>query len=199
MVSRCLWRPPYRGLEIAFAPVQLGNTLWRVRIPQVYGQCLYFFDRNLLNIGKNGDGSSLQAPSLIMSMENIAEINCLTLVDGLTQGMADRLTDEQIKEFSEWCHTAIVGLSWFVNLFWRTRYGDNNMFVTAFRDYSASTDSLLNGRYAQSRWDILQTVEKIIKGLRNIAGIGKPWNTIGRVMPSSCPWPCLPDNHGWWV
>lgn len=87
--------------KIAFAPVRLGNALWRFRIPQVYGQCQYFFDRNLATIGTNGDGSSLQASSPIMSMENVAEINCLTLVDGLTQGMADRLTDEQIADFSQ--------------------------------------------------------------------------------------------------
>lgn len=159
--------------KIASAPVRLGNALWHVQIPQVYGTCRYFMDRNLANLGKNGDGSPLQRTSLIMGMERLAELNILTLVEDLPQGMATRLTAEQLLEFSEWFHTTVVGLSWFVNLFWRVQYRDNDLFATAFRDYGASTDSLLNGRYAQSRWDSAQAIEKIIKGLRHIAGIDK--------------------------
>lgn len=51
------------------------------------------------------------------------------------------------------------------------------MFVIGFRDYVSSTNNLLNGRYGQSKWDASQAVEKIIKGLRNIAGVGNQTDT----------------------
>lgn len=156
-----------------FAPVRLGNALWRMRIPQRHGlSCWFFADRNLDNLGKNGDGKPLRKDSLIVATKERAHVNCLCLVEDLTQGMASRLRDPEIAEFLDICRFAIVGLSWLVNLFWHVEYNDGGLLFTAFRDYAASTDSLLNGRYEQSRWDSAQAVEKIIKGLRTIAGQG---------------------------
>ncbi|MHB8392299.1 MAG: HEPN domain-containing protein [Acidobacteriaceae bacterium] len=160
--------------KIGFVPVQLGNTLWRVRIPQAHGPCLYLTDRNLANRGQNGDGKPLRKDSLIATMEKTAEVNCLCLVEDLTQGMATRLSDEQIAEFLEVCRIAIVGLSCLVHLFWMVQYLDGGLFYTVYRDYEASTDSLLNGRYPQSRWDSAQAVEKLLKGLLRVCGVTFP-------------------------
>ena len=160
--------------KLGCAPIRLGNALWRVRIPQRCGlPCWFFANRNLDNLGKNGDGKPLRKDSLIVATKERAHVNCLCLVEDLTQGMARRLSDEEIAGFLDICRFAIVGLSWLVNLFWRVQYNDGGLFFTAFRDYAASTDSLLNGRYEQSRWDSEQAVEKIIKGLRNVSGAGE--------------------------
>ncbi len=164
--------------KLGCAPIRLGNALWRVRIPQRCGlPCWFFADRNLDNLGKNGDGKPLRKDSLIVATKERAHVNCLCLVEDLTQGMAKRLSDEEIAGFLDICRFAIVGLSWLVNLFWRVYYNDGGLFFTAFRDYAASTDSLLNGRYEQSRWDSEQAVEKILKGLFLVAKGKKHRNT----------------------
>ena len=155
--------------KLGFVPVRLGNALWRMRIPQAYGRCLYFADRNLTNLGQNGDGKALREDSLIVAAERTADVNCLSLVEDLTQGMARRLRDEEIARFLAVCYFAIVGLSWVVNLFWHVQYNDGGLFFIAFRDYAASTDSLFNGRREQSRQDSTQAAEKILKGLFHVA------------------------------
>ena len=155
--------------KLGFVPVRLGNALWRMRIPQAYGRCLYFADRNLTNLGQNGDGKALREDSLIVAAERTADVNCLSLVEDLTQGMARRLRDEEIARFLAVCYFAIVGLSWVVNLFWHVQYNDGGLFFIAFRDYAASTDSLFNGRGEQSRQDSTQAAEKILKGLFHVA------------------------------
>ena len=155
--------------KLGFAPVRLGNALWRMRIPQAHGRCLYFADRNLANLGQNGDGKALQEDSLIVAAERTAAVNCLCLVEDLTQGMARRLGDEEIARFLAACRFAIVGLSWLVNLFWHVQYNDGGLFFIAFRDYAASTDGLFNGRREQSRQDSTQAAEKILKGLFHVA------------------------------
>ena len=155
--------------KLGFVPVRLGNALWRMRIPQAYGRCLYFADRNLTNLGQNGDGKALREDSLIVAAERTADVNCLSLVEDLTQGMARRLRDEEIARFLAVCYFAIVGLSWVVNLFWHVQYNDGGLFFIAFRDYAASTDSLFNGLGEQSRQDSTQAAEKILKGLFHVA------------------------------
>ena len=155
--------------KIGFVPVRLGNALWLVRIPQTHGPCLYFTDRNLDNPGQNGDGKPLRGDSLIATMEQMAEVNCLCLVENLTRGMATRLSDAQLQEFVEFCRVAIDGLYCLVKLFWHVQHNDNGQFFIAYRDYASSTDNLLNGRYEQSRHDSTQAVEKLLKGLFHVA------------------------------
>lgn len=155
--------------ELGFAPVELGNSIWRFSVPQTYGgNCEYMLDRNLENCGVDSDGNPIKKGDMIYSIEIPPKINCLACVDGLTQGMANRLSDAQLNAFLEWCRITIIGLSWFVHLFWRASYDDRRLFYTAFCDYQSSCINLLQGRYSQSRWDSTQAVEKLIKGLLNV-------------------------------
>ncbi|MHB1280571.1 MAG: HEPN domain-containing protein [Acidithiobacillus sp.] len=155
-----------------FAPVELGNAIWRFWVPQTYGgKCAYILDRNLENCGIDSDGNPIKKGGIIYSIGNPPKINCLACVDGLQQGMANRLSDAQLNAFLEWCRITITGLSWFVDLFWRVSYDDKRLFYTAFCDYQSSCINLLQGRYSQSRWDSTQAVEKLIKGFFNVLSI----------------------------
>jgi HEPN domain-containing protein len=155
--------------ELGFAPVELGNAIWRFWVPQTYGgKCEYILDRNLENCGVDSDGNPIKKGGMIYSIGSPPKINCLACVDGLQQGMANRLRNEQLNAFLEWCRITITGLSWFVHLFWLVSYDDKRLFYTAFCDYQSSCINLLQGRHSQSRWDSTQAVEKLIKGLLNV-------------------------------
>lgn len=155
--------------ELGFATVELGNAIWRFSVPQTYGgNCEYILDRNLENYGVDSDGNPIKKGDMVYSMEITPKINCLACVDGLTQGMANRLNNAQLNTFIDWCHITVSGLSWFVHLFWLVSYNDKRLFYTAFRDYQSSCTNLLQGRYSQSRWDSAQAVEKLIKGFLNV-------------------------------
>lgn len=122
--------------ELGFAPVELGNAIWRFSVPQTYGgKCEYMLDRNLDNFGTDSDGNPLKKGTMIYAtgipVKKIT-INCLSCVDDLPQGMTNRLSDAQLNAFLEWCRITITGLSWFVDLFWRVSYDDKHLFYTAF-------------------------------------------------------------------
>lgn len=151
---------------IGYVPVHLGNALWRVRVPIIIqGQCMYFVDRDLCRIGINGTGEVLRKDSMLFGEPKPAQVNSLWLVEGLLQAMADRLSDSHLNDFRVLCNETLVGAGRFA---WLSRRGV--LLDTAYRDYAASTDNLLNGRLPQSRWDAEQAVEKTIKGLLTRAG-----------------------------
>lgn len=158
--------------ELGFAVVKLGNALWRFSVPQVFGgPCEYVIDKNIRWFGTDCEGNSLCKGSMVYDLgvpvQNI-KINILACVDELPQGMASRLSDEQLSEFFQWFYTTITGLSWFVNLFWRVDYGDDRLFYMAHRDCQSSCANLLQGRYPQSRWDSTQSAEKLLKGILKV-------------------------------
>lgn len=140
-----------------FAPVRLGNNVWRVRAGLTYGRIRLYVDRNLLNKGAD-QGSGSVAPTS----------NVLCEVDGLPQGVADRLSDSSLREYFDFY------LFMFESLQWRDGLPRTELLNMAGADYDESTASVLGGRYGQARWAAQQAVEKTLKGLLAIAGTKFP-------------------------
>ncbi|WP_210668546.1 HEPN domain-containing protein [Pseudomonas protegens] len=133
-------------------PAKIGNAIWRVRLCEWSGTVNFFAHRNLGNRG-NQKGTTKERPSL----------NILTAVDNLTQGMIDRLSDEEIISHHRYHIFALHALEW------RNNLPATNLFEAAKDDYSSSTEDVLSDRYSQSRWASQQCVEKTLKGFLELA------------------------------
>lgn len=140
-----------------FAPTRLGNALWRVRFGVIYGTVRLFVDRNLKNqgiqLGSQGAGASF---------------NVLCAIEGLPQGLVDRLPDKALREYFDF-HCLMHA-----NLQWRESLPPTDLLLMAQADYDESTASVLGGRFGQARWAAQQAVEKTLKGLLTIAGTPYP-------------------------
>lgn len=140
-----------------FAPVRLGNDVWRVRAGISFGTVQLFIDRNLLNRGVQlGVGGV------------VASHNVLSEVEELPQGFADRLTDVALREYFDFY------VFMFESLQWRDELPRTELLRMASADYDESTASVLGGRYGQARWAAEQSVEKTLKGFLTIAGTSFP-------------------------
>ena len=149
--------------NVASVPIRLGNAIWNLRLPRPFGIGAVdgFLDRNLTNIGVDYEGRPLQENDPI---GHGCRVNCLNFIRDFPQGLASRLTDAQLDEFTDVFRASMAGVSALIGLFMFVNHGDENLFYTAFRDYASSTDNLLRFRLPQSRWDASQAAEKIIKG-----------------------------------
>lgn len=136
-------------------PVRLGNALWRLRYPLVFGTVTFTLSRHLS--AKTVGGPSAQAGS-----------NMLEWVEGLTPALAERLDDSQLEQFARFF------LSAFETLIWRDSLPDTPLFEVARKDYDASTADLLGRRYGQARWGAQQAVEKSFKAVLQHSGIAFP-------------------------
>lgn len=140
-----------------FAPVRLGNDVWRVRAGMSFGYVQLFVDRNLLN------------PGVHLAVRGaVASCNVLCEVEGLPQGFADRLSDAAMREYFNFY------VFMFESLQWRDELPRTELLGMANADYDESTASVLGGRHGQARWAAEQAVEKTLKGLLTIAGTGFP-------------------------
>ncbi|MGV8570092.1 MAG: HEPN domain-containing protein [Pseudomonas asiatica] len=148
-------------------PAKIGNAIWRVRLCEWAGTVNFFAHRNLGNRG-NQKGTNNERPSL----------NILTLVDNLTQGMIDRLSDTEIINHHRYHMFALHALEW------RNNLPATNLFETAKDDYSSSTEDILSDRYSQSRWASQQCVEKTLKGFLELAGEKYPKGAQGHDLSS---------------
>ncbi len=138
-----------------FAPARLGNSLWKVRAGVTYGTVQLFVDRNLSNHGKTFSGGHNPGP---------ATLNILCAVEGLPQGLVDRLPDSALRahmDFHILMHEALQ---------WRESLPQTELFGMAHHDYDECTSAVLGGRYGQARWAAEQAVEKTLKGLLKIGG-----------------------------
>lgn len=140
-----------------FFPARLGNALWRVRAGVGYGRFRFFIDRNIQNQGAS------------MGTHNIeATRNVLCEVENLPQGLANRLSEEELGRHFH-LHIAI-----WQSLQWRAQLPRTELLSMAHHDYDESTASALGGRYGQTRWAAQQAVEKTIKGLLAIGSTTFP-------------------------
>ncbi|MFM0441686.1 hypothetical protein PQQ84_35275 [Paraburkholderia strydomiana] len=163
-----------------FAPARLGNSVWRVRAALTYGKVRLFADRNLQKKGNTFAGGA---------MAGEASANILTSVDGLTQGVADRLPDSALHEHMEFhllMHEALQ---------WRDHLPNTELLGMARHDYDECTSAVLARRYGQARWAAEQAVEKTLKGLLKIGRTafpsgGKNGHSLAHVAQ------LLEDNHG---
>lgn len=133
-----------------FAPARLGNALWRVRASVTFGTVRLFVDRNLQNRGRTFAGGHNPGP---------ATYNLLCAVEGLPQGLVDRLPDQALREHAEF------HLLMHESLQWRDSLPKTELFGMAHDDYDECTSAVLGGRYGQARWAAEQAIEKTLKGL----------------------------------
>ena len=143
--------------SLSHIPVLLGNDVWRARIVLVYGRTQMFVDRNLYN-----RGNRMGTPG------RPATFNILCAVEGLTQELADRLSDTELERYASLTQVAYKALVW------REGLPPMQLLTAARGDYSSSTDDALARRHAQARWGAQQAVEKTLKGLLTLARIPFP-------------------------
>ncbi len=137
-------------------PVRLGNGVWRAHFPVIYGQVELFADRNLQNAG------------IEIGTKSAASFNVLCSIQDLPRGLADRLTDAELQEFSQFY------VQTFETFIWRSGLPRADLLEMAYKDQEASTEDVLAHRYGQARWGAQQAVEKTIKGLLAIGGTAFP-------------------------
>lgn len=143
-----------------YAPIKLGNAVWRVRFGGIFGSVYLFADRNLMNRG-----------AMPGSRDVDASFNILCAVEELTQGLAKNLSEAELYEYFQFYKFG------FENLMWRYDLPSTTLLDIAKKDYDASTQDVLAHGYSQARWGAGQAVEKTIKGLLTIAGT--PFPTSG--------------------
>lgn len=138
-------------------PVRLANTVWKVRAPVIFGQVMFFVNPNLENRGR--PSGTRVAP---------ATGNLLCQVVGLPQGLASKLSPEELHDFGTFAVSCIEALRW------RSSALKAKPFDVARADYEASTEDLVSGRYGQARWGAQQATEKTFKGILSAAGKSYP-------------------------
>jgi HEPN domain-containing protein len=168
LMAKCLrWYERYYGEQLksdfayGFAPVKLGNAIWRVRAAVTYGTVTLFADRNLSNRGVTMDGRGAGA-----------FVNVLGAIEGFPQGLADRLSDAALQEHLQF-HVFIHNV-----LQWREELPRTELLNMARADYDSSTADILGRRYGQARWAAQQAVEKTLKGMLKVASL--PFPTGGK-------------------
>lgn len=136
-------------------PVRLGNALWRLRFPLVFGTVAFFASRQL-------------TPEALKGQLQQASNNMLDCVEGLTPAMAARLDDVQLDQFAQFFIDSLGTLQW------RDSLPDLPLLEMASKDYDASTADLLGRRYGQARWGAQQAVEKTLKAVLKHSGVAVP-------------------------
>lgn len=136
-------------------PVRLGNALWRLRFPLVYGTATFTVSRRL----------SVKATTCLSAQ---AGSNMLKYMEGLTPALAERLDNAQLTQFAQFFTSS------FQTLIWRDSLPGAPLFEVARKDYEASTADLLCRRYGQARWGAQQATEKTFKALLNHRGTAFP-------------------------
>lgn len=127
--------------------ISIRRTLWRVRLPIVFGTVTVFVDRNL---DKEHRGGAL---------------NVLQSIEGFTQAYANRLHDEEIGRIVEESHMAYLAIEVLNGL------SHHVFFEQARMDYEHSVDALMSGfSWSKARWETAQCAEKVLKGLLASAG-----------------------------
>ena len=164
LMAKCIrWYELFYGEQLksdfayGFAPVRLGNALWRARAFVTYGSVALFADKNLSNQGLTLGGPGIQA-----------SCNVLCAIDDLPQGLASRLTEADLREHLDF------HVSMHENLQWRDSFPHTELLDMARADHDTSTADVLGHRYGQARWAAQQSIEKTLKGLLKLAGTPFP-------------------------
>ena len=137
--------------EIGFFLLPLSSRTWKVRIPFFYGSAHVYIDRRL-GIGPKGN---------IISRGPIP-INILDGFEGITQGYANSLSDEELRFIGDEFPVAFDAL----NLLDRLDHGQA-LHHQARADYNHSVEALagIARAYGKARRDIATCAEKTMKGL----------------------------------
>lgn len=144
-------------MAYGYAPFRLGNAVWKIRFGFIIGRVALFLDKNLGNRGINTGHANTPA-----------SYNILCAVEGLPQGMADKLSEPMLKEYVNFYLSSLQSLQW------RDELPNTDLLCAARSDYDQSTGDVMGQRYAQARWGAQQSVEKTLKGLLAISGSDFP-------------------------
>lgn len=123
--------------------IDLRGTLWRVRLPRVFGTITVFIDPDLSRGRGKGGG-----------------LNILGAIDHFTQSYANRLRPadaQRVLDASQVAFTAVTFLSGLRG----APFGEQ-----AGLDYEHSVDALMTGfSWSKARWETAQCAEKAMKAL----------------------------------
>lgn len=136
--------PPFRARSFV---IDIRSTLWRVRLPIVFGTVAVYADRKLDNENRGG------------------ALNILESIEGLTQTYANRLRDDEILRIAEASHIAYLAIETLNGL------TQSVLFDQARMDYEHSVDALVSeSSWSKARWETAQCAEKVLKGMLDTAG-----------------------------
>jgi len=139
--------------------IYVSGNLWKLLLPMLMGSMTVIADRDLSRFEQTSIG---RGP---------ATHNVLCSVTGLTQALANKLSDREIA----FIHRAFIhGWQAVMNL---NSLRDHQLFDEARADYRHSVEAIISGReYGKGRWETAQCTEKLMKGLLAQAGHGYPTN-----------------------
>ncbi|MCO7473029.1 hypothetical protein [Stenotrophomonas maltophilia] len=157
------WYSDHYGdaMKIDFSPgsflVVVNGNLWKVRLPMIMGEGRLVVDRNLSLAQQNGVG---RGPAIH---------NVLCSAEGLTQAMANKLSDQELAFFF---HAFAHGWQAIMTL---DSLGGHALFSEAKADFRHSVDAIASRReYGKARWEAAQCGEKLLKGFLARAGLSYP-------------------------
>jgi len=143
-------------LKIDFSPasyvVLVNGDAFEAKMPRIYGKVRILANRDLTK----------EYTKISSSSDDLPCCNYLRCIKGLTQKIANQISDEEIiKLVNEFMinHTSI---NIFENFIDRYEY-----FHEGFSDYKESVKLILEQKpnYGLSKWETLQFIEKIFKGI----------------------------------
>ncbi|MDA8118909.1 MAG: hypothetical protein M0Z85_02405 [Gammaproteobacteria bacterium] len=152
--------------SIGFIPVKLGNeAVWKVRIPITMPRPRFVCDAEDFK-GSGGDN---------YVGHDAKTVNVLRLVENLPSKLIDYMSEVERTDLTALCATALCATRWLraadKTLAVAKTVAEKNraFFRHARQDYVSSTANLLYYNYSQSRWASSQAIEKIMKGVLEMA------------------------------
>ena len=159
--------------SLGFFPAKLGHeAAWKVRIPLISGCPGFIWD--VENFKKSGGDNYIG--------HDAETVNVLRLVENLPSKLIDYMSEAERTDLTGLCATALYATRWLRytdKILARAKTvakKDRALFRHARQDYVSSTANLLNYNYSQSRWSSSQAIEKIMKGVLEMAGKTYPKN-----------------------
>ena len=135
-----------------YAPFQLGEKIWNVRAPFIFGNVPWTVSRQV------------NSPT----DRYAAQINVLDEVEGLTQDIVDAASEEALAQFEAFYTAMHRGLAW------RLLLPGSSLLKSAAAHYNACTADTLYGKFNSACGNAQQAVEKTFKGLLNIGSTPYP-------------------------
>lgn len=145
-------------VKIDFGPgsvvFRMRGSMWRLRMPRVYGTVGFFADRNLEN-----QGLTLAKPG-----GPPASHNMLCLVDGLSSELAARLSKGELEDIA-----GAFRRGYPATLHLESLSGDD-FFTEARKEYGSSIEALMASSWPQARRNTASCAEIVFKGVLRMAG-----------------------------
>ncbi len=144
-------------LIVSFSPGQIVVLIrkdpYRLTLPRIYGQVSLICDKTLKVYPETGVYNPILG-------KKIGVFNILNTIEGLTSTLANRLSENELKEIMD---LFIKALDTFYKL---EKKRDLKYLMEAKADFETAVNNILSNKpqFGQSKWASLQFVEKIMKG-----------------------------------